>query len=112
MPAEPPSHSAEERKRDWPGAFRGAYWGASVPRGWGSCGYLRRGGWQYLEGEADHVSIERLGSPHCSRHPGKGHGAQTRASMGAFFVWVCLGVFHKPVCAPMTNGIYVCQRPG
>lgn len=40
MPAEPPSHSTEEQK-DWPRAFRGAYWGTSVPRGWDSCGYLR-----------------------------------------------------------------------
>lgn len=46
-----------------------------------------------------------------------GTGEQARktnkASLGAsFFVWVCLGVFCRRVCAGVTNGIYVCQCQG
>lgn len=51
------------------------------------------------------MCIKCLGSPHCSR--------MNTASLGAsFFVWVCLGVLRRRVCAGVTNGIYVCRCQG
>lgn len=43
MPAEPPSHSAEEQKGDWTGAFGGAYW-CSCAQGMGQLWLFAGGG--------------------------------------------------------------------
>lgn len=91
QPSPPPT---PQRSRRTGQGHSGALIGVLVCPGDGTAVlFAGGGGWQYLEGEADHVSIERLGSPHCPRHAGKEHGAQQGLCGGR----LCLGV---PGCAP------------
>lgn len=108
------------------GTRRSLLWYLCAQRGGGKV-------WSVWRGETDHWG--RLSVPSCGRLLWEiaalgrlttcspmactvlGTGEETpgtnKSSLGAsFFVWVCLGVLCRRVCAGVTNGIYVCQCQG